>query len=240
MQVLAKGFTDYLSAHWWAVDKATKAHILLKSGTSMEIARNNPHLEVLVFRFRCEGRTSSSRALRNPGNTFKLIEHGFFSLHDYLSMGVVQFHKYIEILNTVKTMHEQQLARNNPKYVGTLPAFCTIDDTTYQTVRITTVHRPPMNFVITDYVRTAVADIVRLCVNSMKGDLPLRVADARLPFHPVPGQFVRSNGRWNWEPLFIYWDNYQAGRESCGPLAMLEDIFSSFWKIGSRNEAGGA
>ncbi|EIW60885.1 uncharacterized protein TRAVEDRAFT_36448 [Trametes versicolor FP-101664 SS1] len=53
-KLFSKSFCDFFTAHKWAINKATIAHILLKSGPSMEIARTNPRLEILVFRFRCE------------------------------------------------------------------------------------------------------------------------------------------------------------------------------------------
>ncbi|KAL1947289.1 hypothetical protein VTO73DRAFT_14250 [Trametes versicolor] len=252
-KLFSKSFCDFFTAHKWAINKATIAHILLKSGPSMEIARTNPRLEILVFRFRCEP-LPQHRAPRSPASTFKLVEHGFYDPLECARRRLLNPEQCITTLAQCSAFHKEHLKRNDPRYVGSMPVMYVVDGVAAPTVQLFPVHRPPPeNFFAGAFVQTALGDFVRLCVNSVNGHLPLRVADPRLPFHPVPGRVGRADGRWTWEPLFADWGEYVDGRVelACGPLALsdgpmsgltpleLMDVFSRFWRVpGDYDDAG--
>lgn len=250
-KAFSQAFNDFMDAHKWALHSAARARMILKSGPSMEIARTNPRLELLVFRFRCKAaRTTPGSQRRDPSNAFELVENGFVGFLEYTLSGMLNLKGYTDIVNETRIYHEQLLARNDDTYVGSMPILYVINNVTFRTSVVSPVYRPPQNLVVTEPMRAALEDFVRLCANSVNGGLPLRVTDPGFPFHPVPGRVVRSpdSSRWTWEPLFSSWDEYNDGRAECGPQpvsrllegmkfavgrspADLMYVFGSFWLI---------
>ncbi|KAL1947298.1 hypothetical protein VTO73DRAFT_14259 [Trametes versicolor] len=252
---LTKTFTDFLNAHQWTLNEASLAHIMLRSGPSMDIARSNERLELLIFRFRCEPMHTTPHSQRNPADAFTLIEHGFFNALQYTSSGILRLKPCLDLIKESTIFHTQQLERNKPRYVGCMPILYALDGMVGQTSRLFPVYLPVNTFVMNDFTIAALQEFVALLANTMNYRLPLRVVDERHPFHPVPGHIVRSGGKWVWEPLFAAWEDYEAGRAMCGRLTMLEgprtgwplaslmDVFCQFWGIKVHNnveEASGA
>lgn len=205
-----------------------------------------------MFRFRCE---PQQHAPRSPASAFKLIEHGFYDPLEGTLGRHLDLQGYANTLAQCRAFDKEYLKRNEPRYVGSMPIMYVVDGVTAPTAQLFPVRRPPGNVLASAFVLTALEDFVRLCANSVNGHLPLRVSNPRLPFQPVPGRIVRSDGRWTWQPLFTSWKEYLDGRAGLehGPLAMTEgltsglspmalmNVFSRFWGIpGDYNGAGGA
>ncbi|KAH9857588.1 hypothetical protein C2E23DRAFT_747997 [Lenzites betulinus] len=249
----SKAFEEFQAAHDWALDQASYAHILLKSGTQMDFVRQQPPREMLVYIFHAQ---PPARGQSNPATTFKLVQQGFRSIDEYARAHTENAAAVAALVKSCETMHAAALAKNDPWYLGLVPSLFMVEGVSLQISSITPIFgRSQTHSPLDDADRAAITDFIRLCTNSMNHGLPLRVHVPSQPFHPIPGRFVRTKaqGNWVWEPLFDSWKDYYEtcmlkGRSASLPMlegqttgfmpTKLMSTMAAFWSVEGSSDDG--
>lgn len=225
---------EYTEAHQWAYIHTILAHILLRSGPSMAIARQEPRKDCLRFRLVCQPLTPGvPRSQRNPATAFRVVEAGFWPIEYHFSATAEDRAYCAHLLKNCQAYHESNLrsAAADPEsefYAGVLPVLCVVEGVSIKQCNLFPVRywQPRADLVIDRTVTTILGELIRFCVYTMGTPFPLRPALERTPLYAVPGRFVRPKGKkWTWEALFGEWAQYHApGGASCGPLPGLEEL----------------
>ncbi|KAL1947285.1 hypothetical protein VTO73DRAFT_14246 [Trametes versicolor] len=244
---LSQALRKYLMVHDWAVEHMVNAHVILESGTSMAIARQEPRTHILRIRLACQTTPSTPpSSQRNPATTFRVVDHGFCPIALYAAGSARNSSTTCaDILQECRRIHEANLRSptlNSHYYVGVLPIMYFVDGCSFTQTRMLPIFRPPNNVNMEVKARTVLYDLARYCAYTMGTAFPLCSIDDNDVYFAVPGRCVRSKGKqWTWEALFDDWADYYGGRgerlpglEELGltllpPVAMK--LYSTFWMM---------
>ena len=104
---------------------------------------------------------------------------------------------------TRENTHNTYLKMGDPTYVCLIPVMYVVEGVSisemffYPQYRWTHPEPPP---------KPLLADVFTLCSSSINDGFPLRVIEGTRSV--LPGRFLRSRGRWVWEPLFTEWSHF--------------------------------
>lgn len=198
---------DFMVSHSWALHASTRAELLLRGGPGH--MHNPPKL--LEIRLKCLC-SSGYSATTNPALTFKFLKTRWWTVEEYTS-DPDRARSWQNFAPTLEVAHTR--GSRGSQFFGMLPVVYTVEDVhSLHVINLYAQHHPiPSLFSDRDEEsrRRLLTNGLALCVSSINLGIPLRDTEAQRIPELLPGRFVRSKGRWVWEPLFTGWDQYLDG-----------------------------
>ncbi|EJF62679.1 hypothetical protein DICSQDRAFT_169068 [Dichomitus squalens LYAD-421 SS1] len=218
LQDLTQAFSDYLSAHEWALETVTKISTLLRFKFGR---REQPDNAVLRFRFSRSSPAGNPNG--NPACTFTFLRTEWLDETDP---------RKIDILTASRANGLAQFRRSCPPIVrspdGAVLALFTLDGSVHNSLQSFPWYRPDPGGIASlgSHLDLPLEELTKICLRSLNTELPFRapsegVGQLQLP---VPGRYKRIRKQWVWEPLFTDWVDYIEGRTQCSPLVVLEGL----------------
>ncbi len=197
----AQALHEYTDAHQWALFHTVLAHILLKSGPSMAIARQEPRELCLRFRLVCQPLAPGTpRSQRNPAKAFRVVDVGFWPIEYHFSATAQDRQFCTDLLKECQVFHENNVrnAAADPEsfYAGVLPVLCVVEGVPIKQCNMFPVcTQPRADLVMDPTVTTILGELLRFCVYTMGTPFPLRPALEHIPMYAVPGGSYARRGR---------------------------------------------
>ncbi|EIW52734.1 uncharacterized protein TRAVEDRAFT_75050 [Trametes versicolor FP-101664 SS1] len=211
---------DFMVSHSWALHAYTRAELLLRGGPGH---MHNPP-KILEIRLKCLC-SSGYSAVTNPALTFKFLNTRWWTVEEYTS-DPDRARSWQNFAPTLEVAHKR--GGGGEHFFGMLPVVYTVEDVhSLHVINLYAQHHPiPALFSDHDEEsrRRLLTNGLALCVGSINLGIPLRDTEARRVPELLPGRFVRSKGRWVWEPLFTGWDQYLDGPRG---TAAVDDMLST-------------
>ncbi|KAI0700555.1 hypothetical protein C8T65DRAFT_657724 [Cerioporus squamosus] len=195
-EAFSQALLDFIDAHTWAFERLTSAHVLHMGG--IEALQDPPKLVEIVLRCR-----PSYKVERNPASAFHVVGQGIHPLSAHLCRHPKAQENWDMAAPTRENTHNIYLKMGDPTYVCLIPVMYVVENVSisemffYPQYRWTHPEPPP---------RALLSDVFTLCSSSINECFPLRVTEGTRSV--LPGQFVRSKGRWVWQPLFSEWSHF--------------------------------
>ncbi|KAI0643285.1 hypothetical protein C8Q79DRAFT_915383 [Trametes meyenii] len=200
---------DFVEAHSWAFTAYTKALVTLSGGPDR--ALDPPKLLEIELECLC-----APGLARNPANTFRFVGHRWRTADDFGSTpdGADNWERSEEVRALSNETHAGE-----PSFAGVLPVLYSITRINlwqtffYPLYRPTLIKDPETGREIKSSTEMdpALLDVLAVCKGSVRLGLSLRCVAGQRSIPALPGQFVRTNKRWTWEPLFGDWEKYLDG-----------------------------
>ncbi len=151
----------------------------------------------------------------DPASTFELVQSRWETIEEYTSTPLVAF-------NWRRSAGSREGAQreygHDPRFAGMLSVKVVVEGFTPTSGGFFPQYRRSAPFlqdlhVSAEDIRKMLADVLVLCVSSIRLGLPLQPIQTPqgVSFAAVPGRLVRTNKRWNWEPLLRSWEAYLEG-----------------------------
>ncbi|KAL1947286.1 hypothetical protein VTO73DRAFT_14247 [Trametes versicolor] len=238
----SQALQDYTAVHNWAVYNMLYSHIILRDGSSMAIARQEPRTDIFRIRLVCQTTPNTPRSQRNPATLFRVADHGFCPIaRCYTGPAENAQSVSADMLRQSQKCHEDNLRSptlDSYHYVGVLPVVYIIDDLSFSHTTMVSVFRPPNNVNMDTKAKTVLRDLARYCAYTMGTAFPIRGTDPERDHYAVPGRCIRSKGKqWTWVPLFDDWTDYYEGNGERLPgleelrLPLLPPTLMNYWTI---------
>lgn len=206
---LSSALRDFIMAHMLTLQSYAKAELALKGGTQY---MSNPPRQ-LEFNLKCRCTRGSSTL--DPASTFELVGSRWETIEEYIS----EPHNALNWEGSAASREMiQREYGGDPRYLGALPVQFAVEGFSPNSGMVFPQHRSFAPFLQAPHIsgediRKMLADALVICVSSIRLGLALRSVEPQMGVScaPLPGCYVRTNRRWNWEPLLTNWEQYLKG-----------------------------
>ena len=191
---------DFARSHAWAFMTGAKAawHILTLGDDPPE-----EPLWLAIYQLRCLSTPDSQDP--NPAHRFEFDTNGFSLNHfeSCLSADRGTYEAAVRMRDEVAKSHQ-----HDPTFLGALFVLFRVPDVNSSVMAAYPVFKPGPLQPPKELKRAALQEVFNICMLSINRRFPLRCPVGRRSMAPLPGQFVRVERRWTWEPLFARWEDY--------------------------------